>query len=72
MHSRTALRRAHPAPFSLRSALSYLRAMVTVRRHRAALSRLDPHLLRDIGLTAQEAQEEAERPAWDVPDHWRR
>lgn len=39
-------------------------------RERAALARLDPHLLRDIGLTDEEARREAGRSAWDVPDHW--
>lgn len=35
------------------------------RHHsRAALARLDPHLLADIGLTAEAAAEEAARPFW--------
>ncbi|MGP3697128.1 DUF1127 domain-containing protein [Rhodobacter sp. NSM] len=35
------------------------------RRHtRQGLSRLDPHLLRDIGLTARAAEIEASKPFW--------
>lgn len=40
-------------------------------RQRRALSDLDPHLLRDIGLSEYSAQAESRRPLWDVPHHWR-
>jgi uncharacterized protein YjiS (DUF1127 family) len=40
-------------------------------RSRRSLSLLDDHLLRDIGLTREEALAEAERPAWDAPSHWK-
>lgn len=33
-------------------------------RTRRALTRLDAHLLRDIGLTAEAAAQEAARPFW--------
>ena len=33
-------------------------------RSRAALTRLDAHLLRDIGLSAPAAQTEAQKPFW--------
>ncbi|HMO09510.1 MAG TPA: DUF1127 domain-containing protein [Paracoccaceae bacterium] len=46
--------------------------LLALRRSRARLADLDPHLLRDIGLTQDEAQAEARRPAWDAPLHWRR
>lgn len=49
-----------------------LAAMATLARHRKALEKLDPRLLRDIGLTSEEAQAELSRPIWDVPSHWRR
>ncbi|MGO4851245.1 DUF1127 domain-containing protein [Phaeovulum sp. W22_SRMD_FR3] len=39
-------------------------------RQRRQLAELEPHLLRDIGLTADEAQTEAARPRWDAPAHW--
>ena len=34
------------------------------RRTRKTLKYLDPHLLRDIGLTSSAAQEEADKPFW--------
>ena len=34
------------------------------RQRRAALARLDAHLLRDIGLNRDEARTEAARPFW--------
>lgn len=39
-------------------------------RSRRALARLDDHLLRDIGLTRQEANIESRRAPWDAPPHW--
>lgn len=42
-----------------------------LRRQRARLRDLPPHLLRDIGLTEAEARAEADRPIWDAPGHWR-
>ena len=40
-------------------------------RQRRSLASLDDHLLRDIGVTREQAQNEATRPLWDVPAHWR-
>ncbi|WP_081625850.1 DUF1127 domain-containing protein [Yoonia vestfoldensis] len=40
-------------------------------RQRRTLRRLDAHMLRDIGITPEAAQQEAARPIWDVPRHWR-
>lgn len=45
---------------------------LALHRSRTRLAGLDPHLLRDIGLTEAEAQAEARRPAWDAPPHWLR
>ena len=44
-----------------------------VRLHcsRQRLSALEPHLLRDIGLTPEQARQEASRPIWDAPDLWK-
>ena len=39
---------------------------------RQALSRLDDHLLKDIGVSREEAGKEAKRPVWDAPDRWLR
>ncbi|WP_354003559.1 DUF1127 domain-containing protein [Defluviimonas salinarum] len=46
--------------------------MREIRRQRRALSELSGHLLKDIGISADEARRESERPAWDVPSHWLR
>lgn len=43
----------------------------SIRQQRRALARLDANQLRDIGLTAEAAQNEAKRPVWDVPQNWR-
>ncbi len=40
-------------------------------RQRRSLAELDAHMLRDIGITPEEAQAEAVKPLWDVPRHWR-
>lgn len=54
-----------------RGLLRGLLSAVALGRQRARLAHLDPHLLRDIGLTPEEALAEASRPVWDVPPHWR-
>ena len=43
-----------------------------VWRQRRHLARLDDAALTDIGLTRAEAHAEAQKPIWDVPQHWRR
>ena len=35
------------------------------RRSRRTLARLDPHLLRDLGIDYAAAQQESERPFWE-------
>ena len=35
-------------------------------RQRKALSKLDAHLLADIGISATMAEKEASRPFWDI------
>lgn len=39
---------------------------------RRRLATLDDAALRDLGLTREEALDEAERPVWNVPAHWLR
>jgi uncharacterized protein YjiS (DUF1127 family) len=51
--------------------LRRLFALALLSRQRRALARLDAALLKDIGLTQDEAAEEARRAIWDVPAHWR-
>jgi uncharacterized protein YjiS (DUF1127 family) len=53
-----------------RKVLSNLKQALAVRRQRRALRDLPPEVLRDIGLTRDEALSEAGRPIWDVPRHW--
>ena len=45
-------------------------AWFAVLRQRQALAHLDAARLNDIGVTADEARAEADRPFWDVPSHW--
>jgi uncharacterized protein YjiS (DUF1127 family) len=49
--------------------LTFTRALA-LHRSRKDLASLDAHMLRDIGLTPDEAAREAARPAWDAPSHW--
>ena len=60
--------------FWLRRLLHRIFAHEADRRARARLATLEPHLLRDIGLTQDQALEHAQaaRPDWDAPGHWRR
>ncbi|SDE50736.1 DUF1127 domain-containing protein [Limimaricola pyoseonensis] len=62
----------HHAAAPRRGRWPRLRDLLALRRQRNHLARLDDHLLNDIGLTRHQAMMEAERPAWDVPSHWRR
>jgi len=48
-----------------------LRQMAALRKQRLALSRMTSDQLSDIGVTADQAQEEAQRPVWDVPQNWK-
>lgn len=43
---------------------------IALHRQRRQLAELDDHQLADIGVSRAEAEAEAARPAWDVPDHW--
>ena len=51
--------------FSIRGLLR-LGDVLALRRSRQRLAALDDHLLRDIGLSREQAQVEADRAAWDV------
>jgi uncharacterized protein YjiS (DUF1127 family) len=57
------------------SPLGWLRALIGMRafaRSQRQVTRLDPHMLRDIGLSQAEAEDIAAQPVWDAPAHWRR
>jgi uncharacterized protein YjiS (DUF1127 family) len=64
--SRT-IRRANLPPANL---FRHLRKALALYRQRQYLARLDAHMLRDIGLTAEQAQAEANQPFWHAPAHW--
>jgi len=44
--------------------------LLSLYRQRRTLAQLDPHLLKDIGITPEMARKEAIRPIWDAPAHW--
>ncbi|WP_405054057.1 DUF1127 domain-containing protein [Tabrizicola sp.] len=44
--------------------LELVKAVTTRRRERAALARLDVHLLHDIGLEPEAAAKECAKPLW--------
>ncbi|MEO1639256.1 MAG: DUF1127 domain-containing protein [Pseudomonadota bacterium] len=46
-------------------------AMVSLQRQRHALSELDDHRLKDIGVTREQADAEARKTPWDIPEYWR-
>ncbi|MEQ5868378.1 DUF1127 domain-containing protein [Sagittula sp. NFXS13] len=69
LHLSPALRATSPrAPRSLRARLA---AWTETARQRHTLRQLDRDALRDIGISVQAAKNEADRPFWDCPDHWR-
>ena len=58
-------------PFTLpRLIFRSLRHRLDVWRTRRALARLDAHLLRDIGISREDARREAQMAVWDVPATW--
>jgi uncharacterized protein YjiS (DUF1127 family) len=58
-------------PSFLSRTFRFVALVASARRDRRTLAQLDPHLLRDIGLTREQAEAEAARALWDVPSHWR-
>lgn len=49
-----------------------LNRVKTLQRSRRHLAELTKEQLKDVGLGAQEAQKEADRPFWDAPESWKR
>lgn len=60
----------HPASTPRRSRVQRLLRALVQYRQRQHLGKLDAHMLRDIGMTAAQAQAEAARPIWDAPASW--
>lgn len=54
------------------SVFSKLSQAHAVWRQRQSLKSLDSAALRDIGVTREQAQAEADRPVWDAPSNWLR
>jgi len=52
----------------LKTALLKVRQMYGVSRQRKALANLSNRQLMDIAITRQDAQREASRPFWDLPN----
>ena len=50
--------------------LSRFDRAMALRRSRAQLASLEPHLLDDIGIDQATAEAEAARPVWDAPETW--
>ena len=46
---------------------SLVRAALTTQRQRHELARLDDRSLMDLGLSRDQARQEANRPIWDQP-----
>ncbi|MEP1768680.1 MAG: DUF1127 domain-containing protein [Sulfitobacter sp.] len=61
-----------PAPRTGPSVLQRIVQITALWRSRRALAALTEDQLADVGLSASEAQAEAERPVWDAPAAWRR
>ncbi|WP_458791259.1 DUF1127 domain-containing protein [Yoonia sp. MH D7] len=58
------------APTNRRSLLSTLKIWYALGQQRHALRKLSPALRNDIGISRAQAQFEANKPVWDVPDSW--
>lgn len=62
---------ATPATGSTKSFWTHLRLVMSARRQRKALAKLDKTALCDLGLSQDEVDAELKRPVWDVPSNWR-
>ncbi|NNE79529.1 MAG: DUF1127 domain-containing protein [Silicimonas sp.] len=52
--------------------LARFSAWYSLISQRRTLSKLDDHLLDDIGISREAARKEARRPVWDAPNQWLR
>lgn len=48
-----------------------LMGLLGLRRQRQQLANMTPEQLADIGITAEAAEAEANRPLWEIPSNWR-
>jgi uncharacterized protein YjiS (DUF1127 family) len=58
-------------PLILGHLLDRIETILAVWRQRRCLAQMDASRLKDIGITAGEAAQEAARPIWDLPVFWR-
>lgn len=58
------------SPVRKTGVLARLAAFMGIARQRRALMHLNDDLLRDIGITREQAIHEARKAPWDVPHHW--
>ena len=49
-----------------------IRKLFRLHQQRNSLSLLSDRMLRDIGVSREEALRESRRPVWDLPQHWLR
>lgn len=63
-HSQTETLRFRSRQGLLRRLTSAFSEVTARRRDRRLLAKLDPHLLRDIGLSPEDARAEASKPFW--------
>lgn len=49
----------------------FILCRLSLMQQRKALAKLDAHRLADIGVSQTLAHQEASRPFWDAPAHWR-
>jgi len=68
----TTIPRSASRPHDIAALVRRMALGLCALRQRRHLADLDDALLRDIGLTREEARAEARRPLWDVPDSWLR
>ena len=74
-HHNAALSYLSSRPLTPTADLALRVAVVLVKwqhnwRTRRHLKDMDGHMLKDIGLTPEQARKEAQRPFWDCPAHW--
>ncbi|WP_420584594.1 DUF1127 domain-containing protein [Ruegeria sp.] len=55
-----------------RIGLSVLFDVISLRRQRRTLARLDDRALKDVGITREQAEAEAARSIWDAPEFWQK
>lgn len=59
-------------PHQRRSLLGTLTHWRALPSQRLALTQLGAETLKDVGITPEQAKQEAKRPFWDAPNHWMR